>query len=75
MDKKAAVFRRKLGKRIRELRKEQSITQAQLAFESGVSRRVIVHIENGIQNVTVDTLVALAEALHVKPQTFFEFEK
>ena len=74
MDKKAAVFRKKLGKRIREVRKEQNITQAQLAFESGVARRVIVHIEKGIQNVTVDTLVALADALEVKPQVFFDFE-
>lgn len=74
MDKKAAAFRKKLGKRIREVRKQQKLTQTQLSFESGVGRRVIVHIEKGIQNVTVDTLAALADALEVKPQTFFDFE-
>lgn len=74
MDKKADAFRKKLGKRIREVRKEQKITQEQLAFESGVGRRVIVHIEKGIQNVTVDTLYALADALDVEPQTFFDFK-
>lgn len=74
MTKKAESFRKKLGNRIREVRKAQNITQTQLSFESGVSRRAIVHIEQGIQNVTIDTLYALAECLDVKPQTFFDFE-
>lgn len=74
MDKKLDAFRKKLGKRIREIRKEQKVTQSQLAFESGVTRRVIVHIEQGVQNVTIDTLYALADTLNVKPQAFFDFE-
>lgn len=74
VDKKLDAFRKKLGKRIREIRKEQKVTQSQLAFESGVTRRVIVHIEQGVQNVTIDTLYALADTLNVKPQAFFDFE-
>jgi transcriptional regulator with XRE-family HTH domain len=74
VNKKADAFRKKLGKRIKEVRKEQRVTQAQLSFESGIGRRVIVHIEQGIQNVTVDTLSALADALNVKTQTFFDFD-
>ncbi len=73
-NKEAVAFRRKLGKKIRELRKEQGISQAQLAFESGVRREAITHIERGEQNATTDTLYSIAEALGIHIQQMFAFQ-
>lgn len=65
---------KKLGKRIREIRKDQKISQAQLAFESGTSREEIYRLELGYQNVTTEVLHAIAQALDIHIKEFFDFE-
>lgn len=72
--KKIDAVQKKLGKRIRELRKAQKISQAQLAFEAGVRREAIIHIERGNQNATTETLLGIADALDVHLKVLFEFE-
>lgn len=75
MAKKATeAFLKKLGKRIKELRKAQKISQAQLAYESGVRREAIVHIERGEQNPTAETLLGIAGALEVHARDLFDFD-
>jgi putative transcriptional regulator len=73
-NKKAETFRKKLGKKIRELRKAQKISQGQLAFEAGVRREAITHIERGEQNATTDTLYSIANALGVHIREMVDFE-
>ena len=68
--KKALIL---LGKRIRKLREEQDISQAQLAFEVGISREHITRIENGHLNTTFYTLYKIASVLEVEFQDLFPF--
>ena len=54
---------RKIGLRILRRRQELGLTQQQLADKLGVSATNITRIEHGEQNVTIRTLVKLADAL------------
>ena len=52
-----------LGKRIRKRRVEQGMTQEQLARQVGVTTSFIGHLERGSRKASLETLVALANAL------------
>jgi transcriptional regulator with XRE-family HTH domain len=55
-----------LGEKIKDLREKHGLTLKQLEEISGVSDSYISKIENGTsKNVSVDSLRALAKALHV----------
>lgn len=55
--------RQRIGCRIAELRKEQDMTQAQLAERCGVAQAHIARIETGRYSVGLDTLAQIATAL------------
>ena len=55
----------KLGKRIKELRKEKSITQIDLAAKIGIDRSYLGFIERGERNVSFDVMAQIAKALDV----------
>ncbi|MBQ2433145.1 MAG: helix-turn-helix transcriptional regulator, partial [Clostridia bacterium] len=52
-----------LGKRIREQRRALGLTQEQLAEKVGVSLSFIGHIERGSRKASLDTLVAICNAM------------
>jgi len=56
-----------LGKRIRYHRRLMHFTQEQLAERAGVSLSFIGHIERGSRKASLDTLVAISNALNVSP--------
>ncbi|HEY2509963.1 MAG TPA: helix-turn-helix transcriptional regulator [Polyangiaceae bacterium] len=56
---------RKLGARLRELRRSRGHTLATAAEASGLHDNHLGHIERGAVNVSVGTLVALAKAYRV----------
>jgi len=58
--------RRKIGERIRELRKERGLSQDVLGDISGLNRAHIGEVERGECNVTLRTLKTLADAFKVK---------
>jgi len=70
----AQALRKKLGQRVKEIRRKQKISQKQLAFESGLSREVVYRLELGTQNVAVDTLLSIAKALDVHVKEFYDFD-
>ncbi len=51
-----------LGARLADLRRAGGETQADLAARLGVSLRYLQHLEYGEHNVSVDTLVRMANA-------------
>jgi transcriptional regulator with XRE-family HTH domain len=53
----------RIGKKIKELRLAQNLTQDQLAFEAGIIRSQIVRIEKGKLNSRITTLSAIAKVL------------
>ena len=63
-----------MGYKIREKRKEQKMTQEELAEKSGVSRVTISGLENGkVRATSSKTLLKLARALGTTvDQIFFE---
>ena len=58
-----------LARRVRELRTHKGWTQERLADASSVTRVCIVAVEGGKQNVSMDILVRLANALGVAPES------
>lgn len=52
--------------RLKRLRAERKMSQANLAKASGVSREYIARLELGQQDPTLGTLTKLAKALKVK---------
>jgi transcriptional regulator with XRE-family HTH domain len=54
-----------IGLRVALIRKHRRLTQRDLASAAGVSRHIIMRIENGHTNLsTADLLLRIAEALH-----------
>ena len=51
---------KKIGRFLKELRKEKDITQEQLAEKINVSRTYIVKIENGLQIGPIEIAIELA---------------
>jgi transcriptional regulator with XRE-family HTH domain len=56
-----------LGRRVRQLRLLQALSQADLAEIAGVSAAAIIRIERGTHTARPSTLRKLAQALGVKP--------
>ena len=52
-----------MGARIAELRKENGLTQSQLAFATGLKQNHISRIEQGTYSVGLDTLQKIADVL------------
>lgn len=52
---------------IRDLRLRRELTQNQLALLADLPTQSITEIENGARRVNVDDLVAIAQALKVRP--------
>lgn len=54
-----------LGGRIKELRKNKQLTQAQLAKELYISESYIAYIETNHRNPSMDVVAKIAEYFHV----------
>ncbi|MCL4815793.1 MAG: helix-turn-helix domain-containing protein [Flavobacteriales bacterium] len=63
-----------IGKKIRDIRKTQKITQAQLAFEAGIPRNQVVNIELGKVNTSISSIIAIAEILDIHPKELFDID-
>jgi len=54
-----------LGKKIRELRSANQMTQEEIAERLGISRQKYARIENGTNNITLEILTRIASILDV----------
>lgn len=63
-----------LGKQIKKLRKEKSLTQQELAYKCDMEKSNLIRIESGRTNPTTKTLKTIADALDLKVKDFFDFE-
>ncbi len=61
----------KFGKRVAELRKQQGISQEELAFRCGLHRTYIGSIERGEKCPTLNTIEKIAVGLEVSINTLF----
>ena len=63
---------RRIGARVRELRRAAEISQEELAARSGLHRNYVGSIERGERDVGTDALDRLAGALEISLAEFFE---
>lgn len=63
--------RKNVGRRIAELRHAQGRTQESVAEQLGMQMKNYQRIERGLQNVTIKTLVRIANALGVSTAELF----
>lgn len=64
-----------IGLNILHYRKEQGLTQMQLAEMCNISRNHMQRIETAAASCTVDTLIDIAEALKIPLVKLFEFRE
>lgn len=60
-------IRIKVGKRIRQLRRNREMTQLDVVKLCGISRTHLSDLENGLREVCLLTLEKLAKAFNVPP--------
>jgi transcriptional regulator with XRE-family HTH domain len=62
---------RLLGESLRRLRRDEELTQVQLARRLGISQPTLNRLESASQNVTLRTLMRLCRALQCEPGELF----
>lgn len=65
MDESAAALALAIGARVRQERQSRRWTLDQLAEAAGVSRRMVINVEQGAANPSVGTLLRISDALGV----------
>lgn len=63
---------KRLGNRIKQLRKERNMTQEDLAFKVNVDRSYMGFVERGEKNPTLDKLIKIAHSLGVTLSELFK---
>lgn len=58
-----------LGLKVRDIRRQQGLTQDQLAEKAGISTSFLGHIERGSRKASLETFVQLCNMLKVTPET------
>lgn len=64
--------RQAIGYRIRQLRKEQGLSQERLALMVGVERAYLAKVELGSRNATIDVLEKIATGLGITLADLFD---
>lgn len=67
------MIKQKLGLRIKELRKKQSLSQEELADIAGLDRTYINSVENGKRNISLINIEKFANAFGLSLKDFFDF--
>lgn len=65
-------IKQQVGQQIREARKAKGLTQKELGEKLGVSESTVNQYESGKQNLTIDTLGKIADALGFSFSTLLE---
>lgn len=60
-------IRRVFGANVRVYRRAAGLSQEAVAARMGVDRAYVSAIERGLQNVTLLTILQVADSLHVRP--------
>lgn len=72
---KDILFLKSFGKRLKQLRKEKGISQAQLAYEANIEISQVSRIERGLINTTIANAKLLSKILDVPVIDLFNFKE
>ncbi len=75
MDNKHFDIWMQIGLNILHYRKEQGMTQMQLAEKCNISRTYMQKIETAASSCTLDTLIDISDALNIPIKKLFEFRE
>ncbi|AIQ38562.1 XRE family transcriptional regulator [Paenibacillus sp. FSL R5-0345] len=64
---------KRVGERIRRLRKDKGLSQEQLAELSGLHTNYVGQVERGEKNLTIETLQKVVVGLGVSLEEFFRY--
>lgn len=64
-------LRNKLGKKVRELRRNRGWSQEDFADKAGLHRTYIGSVERGEQNISIDNIEKIAKTLGVSLESLF----
>lgn len=64
----------RFGRRLKELRLKQNISQEELAFRCGLSKNYISDVERGTRNVSLKTIEKIAYGFEVNLKELFDFK-
>jgi len=67
-------YLKKFGENLKKIREAKGFSQRALALSCNVDHSHISRIESGEKNITVLTILELANALEVKPRKLLDFE-
>lgn len=73
MKKEIGQFTKQVGQMIRVVRRSQGVTLQELGDKIGMGRPSVINIEKGRQNISVEQLHQIAQALHAGILDFFAF--
>ena len=59
------------AERIKSLRETAGLTQTELARRAGIDRSYYAEVEAGLHSVSIDRIVAIADALDASPRDLF----
>lgn len=63
----------KFGRRIKELRLIENISQEELAFRCQLSKNYVSDVERGTRNVTLKVVEKFAKGMNVHPSYLFKW--
>ena len=67
MDKKYTTQLKQFGLRLKELRNDESLTQAELSERVGINKRTLQRIEGGEIAAGLNVIIGLSKAFHISP--------
>ena len=59
------------GRRVRDLRQQQGLSQEELAYRAGIDRSYLGGVERGERNVALQNILRIASGLGVDPSVLF----
>lgn len=68
------MIKEKVGKRIKQLRTQQGLSQENFAFKCELDRTYITSVERGKRNISLENLEKIAKAFNMTLCEFFNFE-
>lgn len=63
----------RFGRKIKELRMIQNLSQEELAFRCGLSKNYISDVERGKRNISLQSIEKIAYGFHISEKELFTF--